>query len=82
MSAPAGAGKRKYPVVTMSNEIRERRQLIAWVEDAAWGRGGSLVWELMDSESGQKSSGRVSGVPVWSFITAVANEDGGFTIIY
>jgi hypothetical protein len=81
VSEPEGKGKRKYPVVAVS-ENHGRRQLTAWVEDAGWARGGPLVWELTDFETTQKSSGRVAGVPVWSLITAVANKDGGFTIIY
>jgi hypothetical protein len=82
VSEPEGLGKRKYPVVVAGNESHGRRQLIAWVEDAGWGWGGSLVWELVDLETTRKLSGRVAGVPVWSLITAVANKDGGFTIIY
>ncbi len=82
VSEPEGKGKRKYPVVAAGSENHWQQELIAWVEDAGWGRGGPLVWELVDIETGRKSSGRGAVVPVWSLITVVANKNGGFTIIY
>jgi hypothetical protein len=75
---PDGTGKRKHPVALSQRTTR----LIAWVEDSAWGKGGSLVWELTDVKSGRKSTGRGPGVPAWSRISAVADNDGGFAIVY
>ena len=75
---PNGTGKRKHPVALSSGATR----LIAWVEDSAWGKGGSLVRELTEIKSGRKTTGRSPGVPAWSRITAVSDADGGFTIVY
>jgi hypothetical protein len=78
VAEPDGTGKRKHPVVVSQGTTR----LIAWVEDSAWAKGGSLLWELTDVKSGRKSTGRGPGVPAWSRISAVADNQGGFTIIY
>jgi hypothetical protein len=56
--------------------------LLAWTEGTGWERGGALAWEFLDSESRQVASGRVDGVPVWSYAAAVCDPGGGFTLIY
>jgi hypothetical protein len=55
---------------------------MAWTEGTGWQKGGSLAWELTEASSGRKTTSRAPGVPVWSRITAVAEADGTFTIIY
>jgi hypothetical protein len=57
--------------------------LLAWTEGTGWAKGGSLAWQLYDSEGKPTSEkGRAEGVPVWSLATAVAKPDGRFVVIY
>jgi len=56
--------------------------LLAWTEGTGWEKGGALAWECLDSESRQVASGRVDGVPVWSYAAAVCEPSGVFTLIY
>ena len=76
VSVPGNAGQRKHPVLTSS--AKGSGIFLAWTEGTGWARGGSLAWERV--ESGE--SGWAEGVPVWGSVAAVAELDGGFTIIY
>lgn len=75
-------GARKHPVIARATAENGSRRLTAWTEGTGWQRGGSLAWELTESNGGRKTTGRAPGVPVWSRIAAVAEADGTFTIIY
>jgi hypothetical protein len=78
---PPGTGdNRKFQVVaTNTNDD----MLFAWIEDTAWGRGGSLHWQVFD-KTGQptEEKGQANGVPVWSLVTAYSQPDGSFALIY
>jgi len=79
-AAPEGkAAGRKHPVVVFASTAKG--QLTAWTEGTGWNKGGALAWEL-ELNGGGKVTGRAPGVPVWSRITAVAEADGTFTIVY
>jgi hypothetical protein len=57
--------------------------LLAWAEGTGWNKGGSLAWQLYDSQGKPLSAkGRAEDLPVWSLPTAFANPDGNFTIVY
>lgn len=79
--SPPGAGdNRKYPVVYANGK---GETLFAWTEGTAWGKGGSLVWQVYDKNGkpiGER--GKADGVPAWSLLTAFARPDGGFGLIY
>jgi hypothetical protein len=78
--APGTTGKRRHPVITAN--LRGETMLV-WTEGTSWKKGGSLAWQLYDSEgkpAGEK--GAEQGIPVWSFAAVVAEKDGSFTIIY
>jgi hypothetical protein len=77
--APDGTAVRKHPSVAV-NAAGER--LLAWTEGTAWGRGGTLAWELR-SQSGRRLDGRSGDgdVPAWSLVAAVAMPDGSFVIV-
>lgn len=78
--APPGNASRKHPVV-VGNERNE--VLMVWTEGTGWQRGGTLVWQIFDTDSRPTNEkGRVEGVPTWSFATAVARAGGDFLIIY
>ncbi|HEX6975656.1 MAG TPA: hypothetical protein VF147_14725, partial [Vicinamibacterales bacterium] len=79
-AAVPGTGARKHPSVAI-NAKGER--LIAWTEGMAWSRGGMLSWIVID-RSGKviASAEKAADVPAWSLVSAVANTDGAFTILY
>ena len=55
---------------------------MAWTEGTGWARGGSLAWQLYDSNEnpiGEKQT--AGGVPARSFGAVIAMP-GGFIIIY
>jgi hypothetical protein len=78
--SPPGSASRKHPVVVGNNR---GEVLLVWTEGTGWQRGGSLAWQLFDA-SGQpmNEKGRVDGVPMWSFASAVPRADGGFVVFY
>lgn len=80
-AAPGRGGGRKYPVVA---EDERGNVLLAWTEGMGWERGGALAWQVFgaDGRPIAGAKGQVSGVPVWSFIAAVAGRDGEFVIVY
>jgi hypothetical protein len=78
--APGAAGNRKHPVIAANSrgEI-----MFVWTEGTGWKKGGSLAWQLYDSQGkplGEK--GEAPGVAVWSFAAVIAENNGSFTIIY
>lgn len=80
--APSGTGTgRKHPAMANGGK-GGRLQLTAWTEGTGWQKGGAVAWELIDLETGTKTSGRQDGVPAWGKVAAVANADGTFTIFH
>ena len=78
--APGTTGKRRHPVIA-ANSLGET--MLVWTEGTGWKKGGSLAWQLYDSQgklAGEK--GVEPGVPVWSFAAVVTEKDGSFTIVY
>jgi len=80
LSPPGVGDNRKYPVVTAN---ADGAVLLSWTEGTAWGKGGSLHWQLYD-KTGQplEKKGQADGVPTWSLVTAVPQADGSFVLIY
>ena len=79
-ASPMAGLKRKHPVAVAN---AKGETLLVWTEGTGWAKGGSVSWQLFDSEgtaAGEK--GRAPGVPVWSLPTAFAKPDGGFVIVY
>jgi len=57
--------------------------LLAWTEGTAWAKGGAVAWQLYDQAGhATPEKGRADGVPVWSLVTAFAQPDGNFVIVY
>ncbi len=78
--APAGMGKRKHPVVAVNNR---GETLLAWTEGTGWQKGGSIAWQIFDSNGAPSAEkGRAPGVPVWGLVAAVAKPDGTFVIFH
>ncbi len=74
------AGKRKHPVIAANSR---GETMLVWTEGTGWKRGGSLAWQLYDSQGkpiGER--GAAPGIPVWSLAAVVAERDGAFTVIY
>jgi hypothetical protein len=78
--APGGTGKRKHPVIAANSR---GETMLVWTEGMGWKKGGSLAWQLYDSQGKPAGEGGAEqGIPVWSFAAVVAENDGSFTIIY
>lgn len=84
MSAPrrvAGTERRKHPVVAVN---QEGKILVAWTEGTGWKKGGTLAWQVFDSEGRPtETKGRLAdAVPVWGLLSAVARPDGSFLLFH
>lgn len=71
----------KHPVIVANNA---GQLLVAWTEGTGWNRGGSLAWQVFhkDGKPIKEAAGRRDGVLPWSFPSALASNDGSFTIIH
>jgi len=50
---------------------------VAWTEGTGWNRGGEIAWQRFDDPLRPKGEpGRVSGLPVWSFVSVVPKASG------
>jgi hypothetical protein len=80
VSAPEEGKGRKHPRIAIAPG---GETLMVWTEGTGWARGGSLAWQLYDSNGkvmmGEK--GTKAGVPTWSF-GAVVPKAGGFVVLY
>ncbi len=78
--SPAGSTKRKHSVAVGN---AQGEVLLAWTEGTGWNKGGAVAWQLYDPTGNPTTEkGRADGVPVWSLVSAFANADGSFVIIY
>jgi len=78
--APGGTGKRKHPMIAANSR---GETMLIWTEGTAWKKGGSLAWQLYDSQGKPVGEGgSEQGIPMWSFAAVIAENDGSFTIIY
>jgi hypothetical protein len=80
VGAPSPTANRKHPRIVANGrgEI-----LLVWTEGTAWMRGGAVAWQIFDSNLRPVGpTGRLAGVPVWSFAAAAARPDGTFVIFY
>ena len=78
-SAP-DSGRRKHPVLAYN---RAGELLLAWAEDTAWQKGGSIAWQIYDVTGHPTSDrGTVSGLPVWGLAATAPLPDGRFVLLY
>lgn len=78
--APGATGKRRHPVVTANSR---GETMLVWTEGTGWKKGGSMAWQLYDSQGKPvDEKGAEQGIPVWSFAAVVAEKDGSFTLVY
>ncbi len=80
VAVPGSANQRKHPMLTGNGT---GQVLIVWTEGTGWNRGGSLAWQLVDSNGRPVPvAGSSPGIPVWSFAAAFPGPDGSFVILY
>jgi hypothetical protein len=79
VSAPQEGKGRKHPRIAIGSE---GETLMVWTEGMGWARGGSLAWQLYDSNGkAMGAKGVKEGVPMWSFGATVV-KPSGFVVIY
>ena len=78
--APGEGKRRKYPAVARNGE---GETVLAWTQDGAWGRGGSLVWQVFD-KSGKPlgDGGRIDKIAAWNLPAVFARPAGDFVVLY
>jgi len=80
VAAPGDSNKRKHPAIARS---AKGQVLMVWTEGTGWSKGGSLAWQLFESDG--KSAGpeeQAPGIPVWGLPSVFADQSGNFTIVY
>lgn len=77
----SGPGRRaNHPVVVPGSN---GRTLIAWTEGTGWQQGGSLAWQILGPNLKPAGAAqRSDGVPIWGYLAAWAEQDGGFTVLF
>lgn len=79
ITPPGGAGQ-KHPSVA----INARGELLmAWAEETAWQKGGTLAWQVFNREGKPVGKpGRLEGgIPTWGLPSAVTFPNGSFLIV-
>ena len=71
----------RLPVVANN---RKGETLIAWTEGTGWDRGGTLAWQVTQSDwLTSIEPRRIKGaIPVWGILSAVALPDGDFVLFH
>lgn len=79
-SAVSPDTKAKHPVAIGNNR---GEVLLVWAEGTGWNKGGSVAWQLYDSEGKPiAAKGHADGLAVWSLPTAFVEPNSNFTIIF
>jgi hypothetical protein len=78
---PGDKRSRKHPAIAVN---ATGQVLVAWSEGTAWAKGGSIAWQVFDSDGKpiDTAIGHEDGLPVWGSPAAFARSDGSFAIIY
>ncbi len=70
----------KHPRIAINSR---GEALVVWTEGTGWQKGGALAWQVFGVNGKPAAEkGRRDGVPVWSYVTAYAQPDGTFVILY
>jgi hypothetical protein len=78
--AAGDSRERKYPVIACNSK---GETILAWTEGMGWNRGGAVAWQVYDKNARPLgSTGKMTGVPVWSLVAAFARPDDTFVIVY
>lgn len=79
-TAPGASQARKHPVLAYNGR---GEALLAWLEGAAWGRGGAVAWQAYDADGRATTErGMAQGVPVWGLAAVAPLRDGTFLLLY
>jgi hypothetical protein len=78
IAAPGPGIDRKHPAVAVN---RAGQILLCWTEGTGWKKGGSLAWQLFNSDTRPLAAdGKSPVVPAWGLPTAVAVGNQFFAI--
>ena len=80
-TAAVSTGNRaKHPALAVN---LRGEALCAWAEGTGWQKGGSVAWRGLDAKGKPVGETRTqTGLPVWSFPTAFARDDGEFVVVF
>jgi hypothetical protein len=80
VSAPGAGQGRKHPAVAVNSR---GETILAWTEGMGWARGGSVAWQVYDTDGKPTAQrGQATGVPVWSLVAVFVRKDGRFVVVY
>ncbi len=80
VQVPGAGGQRRHPALAVN---QDGYLLCAWSEGTGWNRPGRFAWQLFDSSGKPVGNlGEGDTVPVWSFVAAFAQPQGGFVIVF
>jgi hypothetical protein len=80
VAAPGTGHGRKHPAVAVNGK---GETILVWTEGMGWNRGGSVVWQVYDTDGKPtREHGHAGGVPVWSLVAAFVRPDGRFVVVY
>ncbi|HZL37793.1 MAG TPA: sialidase family protein [Tepidisphaeraceae bacterium] len=84
IAGQAVAGQRNNPKHPALASNAAGQTLLVWTENTGWNRGGSIAWQIFDSEGRaiRASAGNTPGLPAWGAPAAFSRADGSFTIVY
>ncbi len=76
---PLALGTGKHPALAMN---KRHETLVVWAVGTSWNHGGTLEWVVLGADGKPTAQrGKETGVPVWSFPTALADGAGDFVIV-
>lgn len=77
----SGPDRRANHPVSATNTRGET--LVAWTEGTGWQKGGALAYVVLGADLKPVAPvTRQNGVPVWGSVTAWAETDGSFTVLF
>ncbi len=80
VASPGEPKGRKHPAIAVN---RRGEVILVWTEGTAWGKGGSLAWQVFGRDGAPTAErGLRSGIPPWSFAAVFADAAGDFVILY
>ena len=81
IAAPGPGNDRKHPALASNSS---GQTILVWTQGTAWNRGGSVAWQVYDSDGNPLSGGKghAGGLAAWGACAAFARGNGTFVVVY